>query len=164
METIGQEKSASVYSLSFTQIINNFAKKKIVKPLESGEIAPTDDRSAFSKVVFRRRNAIAVAAILAIGILHFAFQMSFIQRENKENPYASEMVVAPSKVVERSIVIASSEFEMNEADDVKREKAAPAFKQARIETAPSKMPSKKNDFAETRAERLRRAEKILTGI
>ena len=164
METTAQKKSASVYSLSFTQIVNNFAKKEKVKPLESGEIALTEKRSAFSKDVFRRRNAIAVAAILAIGILHFAFQMSFIQRENKENLRVAATVVAPPKVAERNIVIASPEFEMNKADDVKLEKSAPAFKQRRTGNAPPKLSPKKQDSADTNTERLRRAEKILTGI
>jgi hypothetical protein len=167
LERVAEQEAAeqvSVYSVNFTQIINNHnAEREIVlKPLESRELEGNNNQPWLSRTIFKRRNTIGIAAILVIGILHFAFQLSFIQTEKKqlaENPVKIEQVRQPP--VETKPV----EFEATKADAVLPEKTAPQIKQRQSEIAPPvKMQLRKKEAIEPRAARLRRAEKILTGI
>ena len=68
------------------------------------------------------------------------------------------------QIREQPAAAESAEFEAQKADVVMPEKTAPTVKQSRPEIAPSKPQSKKKEAVEPRATRLRRAEKILTGI
>lgn len=128
-------------------------------------------------------NYIAVSgAILAVIVLHFAFQFSFIQSENfrmlqnlvKTGQFESTEQIAENTDVPE--IIESDDLDNNEAERpvtrkvprikkpevVKRRTPLPVQKHSR--PAP-KRPVIKRDVPqpETRAERLRKAEKILTG-
>jgi len=158
-----REEQVSVYSVNFTQIINNHnAEKEIVlKPLQAGSLEEKNTQPRLSRTIFKRRNTIGIAAILVVGILHFAFQLSIIQTEKKQ---VAENPVSIEQVHEKTAEIKPVEFEATKVDVVLPEKNAPQIKQRQPEIAPAKMQLKKKEAVDARAERLRRAEKILTGI
>lgn len=162
LERGAEREQVSVYSVNFTQIINHNAEKEIVlKPIKAEVLEKTNNQSRLSGIIFKRRNAIGIAAILAIGILHFAFQISFIQSEKTpiaENPVKIETVS------EQPTENKPAEFEVKKADIILPPKPAPPTKLRQTEIAPAKPQLKKKDSAPTKSERLRRAEKILTGI
>lgn len=162
LERVAEREQVSVYSVNFTQIINHNAEKEIIiKPIKAESLEETNAQTRFSKIIFKRRNAIGIAAILTIGILHFAFQISFIQSEKTQ---VAENPVKIETVSEQPAETKPSEFEVKKADIILPPKPAPQIKQRQPELAPAKPQLKKKDSVETRAERLRRAEKILTGI
>ena len=95
LEKVSAGKPISVYSVNFAKVINRFPRKRFISRRKNfaGEINP---QNSFSRKVFRWRNAAAVAAILAIGVLHFAFQMTVIRTEVSKN--RSILEVPPVKV------------------------------------------------------------------
>src|SRR5215218_6696966 len=84
LEKISAGKPISVYTVNFAEVINNIPGTRFLpqRKTDADEIAA---QSSFSKKAFCRRNAAAVVAILAVGVLHFVFQMSFIRSEVSEN-------------------------------------------------------------------------------
>ncbi len=162
LERVAEKEQVSVYTVNFTQVINHNAEKEIVlKPIKAEVLEKTNNQVWLSKIIFKRRNAIGIAAILAIGILHFAFQISFIQTERTQ---VAENPVKIETVSEQPAETKSAEFEVKKADIILPPKPASQIKQRQAEIAPAKPQLKKKDSVETKAERLRRAEKILTGI
>lgn len=164
LEKVSAEKPVSVYSVNFARVINNFAEKKNIDRRKDESVENVAQNS-LSQKVFKWRNAIAVAAILAIGVFHFAFQMSFIRTEISE--YRPVVNVPPVKIEPpRAAPIESkpAEFKAEKIDSVMPEKNLPAVKRRQSEIAPVKPQPKKKEAVETRAERLRRAERILTGV
>ncbi len=175
LEKVSGEKPVSLYSLSFTQIVNDaereflIARSKVIKPkkLKAIKIKRADNRSSFSKRVFNWRNAAVIAAILAVGVLQFIYQLSVIKTENTQLP---EPPAKSKQIREQPAVAVPAAFDAKKVEIALPEKPAPVIRQPKIvrqsevENAPSKLPLKKKEAVETRAERLRRAEKILTGI
>lgn len=163
LEKVADENPISVYSVNFTQIINDAEREYLMKRSKTTQPARSDNRSSLSKRIFKWRNAVAVGAILTVGMLHFVYQLSVIKTEKlqiAEVPPKVEQVrqQAPLKITK------PFEFEAKKTDAVLPPKPAPALKQRQPETAPAKPQPKKKEAVETRAERLRRAEKILTGV
>ena len=129
------------------------------------------------KELLKRRSELAFVAILVLAALHFAFQFSFIRSENVENSRASEL---PIKTADFSVKTEQShpqtvETESAEIEEkkttgtkkiynVKHPKPILPVRQRRIEITPSESLPKKKTPVESRAARLRRAEKILTGV
>jgi hypothetical protein len=161
LEEVSETKPVSVYSLSFTPIINDAEREFLIERSKPRQIKKTDRKSSFSKAVFRWRNAAAVAAILAVGVLHFAYQLSVIKTETTQ---IIESPVISAPVSEPPAVTKPVEFEAKKIDAVLPEKAVPAIKLRQTEVVPPKPQFKKKDSVEPRAARLRRAEKLLTGI
>ena len=161
---VSAEKPVSVYSANFERVINNFAEKRFIRKrkAKSGKIAV---QKTLSKKIFKWQNVVAVAAILAIGVLHFTFQMAFISREVSKNRLAVE-VPAVNIETDRVAPVAAppTEFEMKKINSPQPQKSVPAVKPRQGEIVPVKPQSKKKEAVESRAERLRRAEKILTGV
>lgn len=125
----------------------------------------------------KRNYAVLSGTIFAIVVLHFAFQFSFIQSENfriLQNLTSLGEFGETAKIAENTSVP-----EITETDDEKvNEKAAVKIKRAKVVkkrqiskpikkrttiTPKRNSVNKKAPQPETRAERLRRAEKILTG-
>lgn len=160
-----EKKPVSVYSVNFARVINNLTDKKMILKRKNG-LLKTATQNSLSKKVFQWRSAVAVAAILAIGVLHFAFQMTFINREVGKNRPVIEVPpvkIEPARV--EPIIIAPTEFEAKKVKAPLAPKAGrTVIKQRAVEFAPLKAQPKKKDAFESRAERLRRAEKILTGV
>lgn len=163
---VAEKKPVSVYSVNFARVINNLTDKKTALKRKNASLKKADGNS-FSKKVFQWRNAVAVAAILAIGVLHFAFQISFINREVGKNRPLIE--VPPVKIEPAPVELIKPEsedadFEAKKVNAPLAPKAAKTVKQRAVEFAPVKPQPKKKDAVESRDERLRRAEKILTGV
>ncbi|HEY8558910.1 MAG TPA: hypothetical protein VIL74_00805 [Pyrinomonadaceae bacterium] len=163
LEKVAAGKPVSVYSVNFTKVINKFSGKIfVVKPNSNGVAAPRN----FSRRVFNWRNAAIAAAIMAIGVLHFAFQMSIVRNEVGENrplyqvpPVGTEPLTAPPIESEPAPV----EIKKIHAP-LPPKSSARAVRERPIEPAPLKPRSKKKEAVDTRAARLRRAERILTGV
>lgn len=151
----------SDYSLNFTQINNDTESNFSIKRSRPQKITKTGNKSSFSKAVFNWRNASVIAAILAIGVLQFLYQLTIIKNEKTQ---ITESPATIEKVSEQKSEIKPAEFEVKKVDAVMPEKTAAPVRQRQTEIAPSKPQQKKKEASEPRAERLRRAEKILTGI
>lgn len=158
-ENISKEQSVSAYSLDFTQDNNNNAETEIVR-----KDSKPADKSSISKRMLKWQNALAIAAILTIAALHFVFQSSFIQSENSQNLLVDEFPVKVEQVNQPSVEIKSADFEVKKINDVMSPKIKPNVRQRRSEAVTSKPQPKKKDAVETPAQRLRRAERILTGV
>jgi type IV secretory pathway VirB10-like protein len=177
LETVAEQNRVSVYTVNFTEIVNQPEVKNFIpheKKIE--DLDKMRNRSAISRVLFRWRSAIAAAAILIVGILNFAFQMSF-QSEVAENAPAAETsvvkeplqttVAAEQKTPpmnESKTEVAPKILESKKADRVAARKVEPQTKPRRAEIVPVKTHTRKKTAIETTAERLRRAERILTGV
>ncbi|MGI8669021.1 MAG: hypothetical protein ACR2J3_04135 [Aridibacter sp.] len=133
----------------------------------------------------RKRNyAIASGAIFAIIVFHFVFQFSFIQSENfrtvkkltktvlfDENEQIAENTVVPEinvaeveKAKEEINSETRIEYKIKQPAIIQKPQFTPPPVQSRRKTAPSPIVIKRKvPQPETRAEQLRRAEKILTG-
>ena len=108
--------------------------------------------------------------ILAIGIVHFSLQIFFIQKENLQavetavSENEPEITPAPEK---RVITIEPEQFEVKKIKiiTVPEIVRTPPVRQKEFVRMPK--PVRKKDFKEireSRAARLRRAERILTGV
>ena len=146
----------------------------------------SDVKFSFLKKAGQKHYWIASGAIVAIMIFHFVFQFSFIQNEsfrkmqnlpNIGQLNIPEQVAENIEIPEMNESEAAEEPEMEEAKpetEVATKSAKPEIKKPRTVSPPAQNPSKsvrprKNikrnvPQPETRAERLRRAEKILTGV
>jgi len=166
LEQVSDNKPVSVYSVNFARAVRNLGGKRFIvkRPLQPVDLAR---RNSLSGRIFNLRNAVLTAAILAVGVLHFAFQMSFIQTEVGKNlppvkqvpPVKSE----PARVA--AVENLPAEVEVKKADAVLPAKNVRTNKsRLAVETAPAKPQTKRREAGETRAERLRRAERILTGV
>ncbi len=162
LEKVSEKNPVSVYSLNFTPIINDAEREFLIERSKPKKITKPGNKSQFSKAVFNWRNAAAVAAILVVGILHFAYQLSVIKTEK------TQIIESPAKIEqvrEQPAATEPAEFEAKKIEEVMPEKTAPLLRQRQTETAPSPKPQlKKKEAIESRATRLRQAEKILTGI
>lgn len=123
------------------------------------------------KGLLKRRSEIAFVAILVLAALHFAFQFSFIRSENIENSRVDEVPVkvneTPDKfeqVQERVIENQPTRFKTKKINNAKPTKNIVMVKQHQTKIVPSKPLAKKKITVESRAARLRRAERILTGV
>jgi hypothetical protein len=163
LQQVSENKPISVYSANFTKVINNFAGKRFVPKRRTGADGVVEPRS-FSKKVFSWRNAAAMAAILAIGVFHFVFQMSFIRSEVSENyPLIQVPPVKVEPLRTAPVEAEPSDFKIKKtAAELPPKPARTVRQQQQPEPAPLKAQPKK--AVESRAERLRRAERILTGI
>ena len=164
LEKVSADKPISVYTVNFAKVIGKFPRRKFALKRKA-EASAGRAQNSFSKKVFNRRNAVITAALLAVGVLHFAFQISFIRNEVSENRPVTE--VPPVKIEPVSavpFVEKSAETENRKSDDVVPSKTVRALRTPRQAESSTfgKPPPKKS--VGSRAARLRRAEKILTGV
>lgn len=164
LERVSEKNEISVYSVNFTQVINHHTEKELIgKSFQKDNPEEKASRSMFSHKLFRWQGAIAIAVILTVAALHFTFQFSFILSEKSENNRADGLPVKIEQLHQKPLEIKPAEVEAK-TKDVTTLKPSPPIKQSRIKNAPVKPQPKKKNPVETRAERLRRAEKILTGV
>jgi hypothetical protein len=174
LETVSEhQKPVAVYTVNFANVVGNFTEKRLVRRRKSTMAEKSVEKSAeksFSKKIFNWRNAVPVAAILAIGVLHFALQISVIRPEVSENHTALEIPpvkVEPARALPLEAVPAVVEIK-KPGVAAAPQKTVSRVKPRQLESAPSIAPTKpvvrKKEAGETRAERLRRAERLLTGI
>jgi len=174
LETVSEhQKPVAVYTVNFANVVGNFTEKRLVRRRKSTMVEKSAEKSAgksFSKKIFNWRNAVPVAAILAIGVLHFAFQISVIRPEVSENRPVVEVPPIKVEPARTLPVVTVPAAETNKTAGVTApQKTALRVKARQLQAAPSVAPSKqpvmkKKEAVESRAERLRRAERLLTGI
>jgi len=129
----------------------------------------------FLKKISGKRYKIIFGGILAITIVHFVMQISFIQSEieslrsadltaQTEDLKRTESAVEIKRPDAQIIDIKPEEYEVRKVKIITiPENAAPKMRR-QAETVPLPTQVKKKAVRETRAARLRRAEKILTGV
>lgn len=109
--------------------------------------------------------------IMTIAIAHFSLQMNFIQKENlesvetavgKEKNFKTE--VEKNSPDKQLIEIAPEQYEVKKVEVITIPEIVKPAPRQRKETVPVPKPVRKKEVRETRAERLRRAERILTGV
>lgn len=128
----------------------------------------TNEKSSPSKKYY----AIIGAGILGIAFLHFGLQMIFIQNENlRSSEVAIETEnknIPPVKEnlpAEKVIEIKPEQFSIKEIEIKKSPETLKAEPRRQKEfVAPERKVFKKKEMPETRAIRLRRAERLLTGV
>lgn len=140
----------------------------------------TNSQASFTEQVSKKKNVIIVLVILAILVGHFLTQMSFIESENKQ---IIESLAKTEPMIEPNIS-AQPQIDEDKPPELKAEKTdiivppQPLKSQKNIQPvkiaqreaihqpqkAPLKNPLKKEVMRDSKAERLRRAEKILTGF
>ena len=144
--------------------MNGFKQNQI----QAKKVGESNIRLSFLRKPARKHYSKAGAAILAIIILHFVSQFIFLQNEN----YESERVSAKTKDTrnnkqnnEQNVEI-KTEYEARDSGVMRLPipAAVPPTARHKPEIAPSQMVIKKKEPRESRAGRLRRAERILTGI
>jgi hypothetical protein len=166
LEQVSGNKPVSVYSVKFTKVINNFAGKSIIQKKPSNQSVA---QKSFTQKVFRWRNAAAIAAILTIGVLHFVLQVSFIRSEVSENlPVMEVPPVKTESLRAAPVETGATNIELKKIDAAVPSNSMRVARQRQSEPAavtPSSKPQpKKREATDSRAARLRRAEKILTGV
>ena len=109
-----------------------------------------------------------VAAILAVFVLHFAWQIWFVQKENlravEDSLKNSQIEVLP---VERQPKEDVPEIKIDLAEKIENEKVSKNSLPIKFSPPENKRPQtelKRNPARESKSERLRRAEKLLTGF
>jgi len=131
---------------------------------QANNAGESDVRSSFLSKPAQRHYTKIGAAILAVIVLHFVSQFVFFQSE-KPAPKI-EAVNQPSveiKTENEPIAEIKIESEAIKTDVAEAPEAAQPIVQPEPKNAPSRIVRKK-ESRESRAERLRRAERILTGI
>jgi hypothetical protein len=114
------------------------------------------------------------AIIMVIGISHFTLQIFFIQEEKLQSvETALEQKIENETVVEKpkeQIIRVEPEVYEVKTIEVKKVKVITMPETVKVvprrqkETVPARKPVKTKEVQETRAARLRRAERILTGV
>ncbi|HSK72855.1 MAG TPA: hypothetical protein VK892_14230 [Pyrinomonadaceae bacterium] len=118
-------------------------------------------RLSFLSKLTLNHYTIAGAAIFAIIVVHFVLQFTFIQSENFRSALIS---IPPEPIKEKSVEIKTIN-EPIKLDIVTIPKtAAPTVSPPQRKILTPQTVVKKKEPRESRAERLRRAEKILTGV
>lgn len=177
------QKSDAVCSLDFSQNENKFSNNIFVpKSVKNKSDKKSPVRNSFLGKRMEKQGIFTWAMIGLITVIHFGFQFSLINSENfrsnrdlvksvEVNDQASRVeesfdkkvfAAEPEKVEKEKTEIINNEFEKPEKTTrkIKPKTVVPA---ARPSIGKSPPVLERKEPAETRAERLRRAEKILTG-
>lgn len=128
----------------------------------------TNEKSSPSKKYY----AVIGAGILGVAFLHFGLQMIFIQKENLRSVETAVEIenknipqIEENLPVENVIEVKPEQFAVKEIEIVKpSETAKTAVRRQKEVAAPERKAVKKKEANEPRADRLRRAERLLTGV
>jgi hypothetical protein len=159
-EKVSDNKNVAVYSVSFSDRKNAKEKFNTVSSSENQQSASRSETST-ARNWQKSRSMIAGASILAILVAHFVWQFYFVRKENLQIAGATGKVAETDK----QIVETQTEYETkNQEIGVPPKIKAPIVESPQAEIKPSQTFLKKKVPVETKAERLRRVEKALTGI
>lgn len=123
----------------------------------------TSGKLAFLRRISIKHYTIIGAVILAITVMHFVLQISFIQKENLRAVETAPEIVQPPEQAVQVIEINPKEYEVRKVEIITIPEVVQPVAPRQTEAAPVRIPSRKKPVRESRAERLRRAERILTG-
>lgn len=164
---VPQEKPVSVYKVNFgREILTDEEREFLTKRTHSRKHAIVLPPARIKRSDVKRGGALIIAGIFAIALLHFGMQIKFIRGEKaaieKRVRPAAIAVEAPA-ITETIPQVIDPEPEVNAADGPVRTKYAPPSRPR--SSAPVRNSSqRRRDRSVTESERLRRAEKILTGV
>lgn len=163
-EKASGKDQVSVYSVDFTPLIKNTDESgRVVTLSETGDLKKTAKPTLGFGTKLKPRPVWVVAAILLISIFHFSFQMIFIVSEKFAGSEPVEAMVKSELIDQSSNENKPPEFEIKTINSPLPPKPAETEKKPAAEISP-KPSFKKKTPVETRAERLRRTEKFLTGF
>lgn len=166
---------------SARQLISGWAHHKNLEAMKSfnknriqaSKVGKRNVRPSFFNILPQKSHAMAAAIIFAVIVLHFASQFIFFQNEDNRtaniSPETISFNVEPAAGTVGNVEITPDE----EAENIKIAVVPKPVQNAAVKTeteiAPSRTASprltmKKKEIRESKAERLRRAEKLLTGI
>lgn len=129
-------------------------------------------QNSILKKIARKHYIIVGAAILVITVTHFVLQLSFIQTKNLQITEDLQVVETPVENVKldkqpvgnKVEEFVAKEYKTTKIKDITAPKIVKPAARRQPEIAPPRILSKKKVNRESRAARLRRAEKILTGV
>lgn len=135
---------------------------------QTNQVKKTYIRPSFFSKLTRKSHTMAAAIIFAVIVLHFASQFIFFQDENNQT---ANLQTEKTSVVTETIksVEIEPEYDAENLKIAAMPESVPRVVKSEIRIAPSRtvMSQKiinKSEPRESRAERLRRAEKVLTGF
>lgn len=131
---------------------------------QSNEAGKSNLQPPFISKPSRKLYIKAGTAIFAIIILHFVSQFIFIQNEKLESELTSAVTEPERSVESIDSNEIKTEAKTRTSEIIKAPVPAAPILQPETKIAPSRTAIKKKEPRESRAERLRRAERILTGI
>lgn len=161
------QNPVSKYSLSFGRDILTDEEREFLmertKPLRSNK--PSEEVVRPFRSLMNRRNLGLLAAILAVAVVHFSLQLNFSRKERSalRVPPIVEAPLIPDSVSPPTVIVAETEFQP-ENISVQPAPAPVAVPRRESTTKNARPQAPKPEATESRAARLRRAEKILTGI
>lgn len=164
---VPQEKPVSVYKVNFgREILTDEEREFFMKRSRLRKHAVVVPPARIKRRDVKRGGALVVAGIFAIALLHFGMQMKFIRGEKaaiekRVQPAAVAIEAPPVPDITTPVVEPDSEADV--ADAPVRTKFVPAARPRATVPARNTAPRKRERVV-TEAERLRRAEKILTGV
>ena len=179
MKTSPEKKSndsvASSCSVNFSQSENKIVEGQYnqIKRL-ADDLSNAQPENSFSAKPKTKHYKLAATAIFAIFVLQFVWQFSFIQSEKLRNVEKTlneiQLEELPAKIIEKSVEV-KTVFVEKKAEIVIPPKNAipivyrqPAIKLTQPENKPTQAEIKKKPSRETKTERLRRVEQLLTGF
>ncbi len=135
----------------------------------------TNSQASLAKSVSNHKKAVIIPIILVVLVGHFIIQMSFIESVKVE-PLTKAEPLVETEIIPQIILSNQSQIKENKGDVALSDKPLEAPKEVQtvkiaqretprqIQNTPVQAPLKKEVKRDVKAERLRRAEKILTGF
>ena len=165
------DKNVAVFSVDFSETENELRREESKQDLILTDELISQPQDLKARKPGRKRYKIAGAAIFAILVLHTIWQFSFIQSENLR---AAEAEIETLKLEKLPVSIGEDEppvkvnpvYEAKKSDVVISPKIVQpaAYRQPETKIALPPIMPKKKPAVESKSERLRRAEKLLTGM
>lgn len=135
---------------------------------QSNRVGDTNTQaSTFSNLTYKSHTMAAII-IFAVIVLHFASQFVFFQNDvNQIATIQPEKIVAADEAATDNRIISVEIEPEHDAENLKvaaMSKDVPPIIKSETKIAPSRTVTKKAEPRESKTERLRRAEKLLTGF
>jgi serine/threonine protein kinase len=160
-------------SVSFSDVAGKFRENRFARRKEGSDAAAAPAGASFIRRQTEKHYNKAWVTIVAIVVLHFVLQFTFIQSENYQNTLSlteaeqishQNAVVSPEQKPRKPEVVKDPELFKEPSivtmpDVLKTETAPPPRR-----VVPARSVIRDREPRETKAQRLRRAERILTGI
>ncbi len=162
-------RNVSVFTVDFAEPENAFLQEESSQDSIQTDDLNSEPLNSGSGKSGRKRYKIAGAAIFAILVLHSVWQFSFIQSENLRAAEAELKTIQPEKLLvpvkkDKPPVEVKPVYEAKKSDAVISPKTVQPATYRRSEIKPAAPTPKKKPVLESKTERLRRAEKLLTGM
>jgi hypothetical protein len=132
--------------------------------IRTNKSGDSETRRSFLDWLTRGNRKAAGAAVLAVIVLHFASQFAFFRSEEPLPTTETVNIQIPEIKPENDLNIEAETEYQTSAPTVKISKSVKSTIRPESKTASTRAVIKKREPRESRTARLRRAEKILTGV